>query len=417
MRIVEENKLKEIVELINNNMEKYPDVEKLYKHLSNMRMLSLQSLSLQEDYVFFDEVSFILSVISSIISHPHLSNRGEDVIIRAELAGSISADAFNQVVKEPILWKEKGIEMVPEHVHYYQYTDELKIYENVFIGKLIDMLGVELSKYQSFYISLIPTLDDSSNVLKTKELEYALDKIERLNRRLSFIKNTYFYKEVSKAKLTLKNVHGTNILLKDRLYNYCFKFYRKFIQYEDQESLLRDFRLYYFILLLKVFRRNEFEYIPKKTNKLNNLKFKHNGYQITLEYNELSQNIIMTVKNKQITTTHQLLLNLDRVNTDFVANTEGFTSTYVSSIWHLNDYKNLSVEASVAKPEYDLLETWALSHMKEINGSHSIFTKYCPICTSRNLSMDTEDIYVCDTCNSRYTFKSKNTVWFIDVRR
>ena len=91
--------------------------------------------------------------------------------------------------------------------------------------------------------------------------------------------------------------------------------------------------------MLKVFRRNEFEYIPKKTNKLNNLKFKHNGYQITLEYNELSQNIIMTVKNKQITTTHQLLLNLDRVNTDFVANTEGFTSTYVSSIWHLNDYK------------------------------------------------------------------------------
>lgn len=417
MRIVEENKLKDIIEIINKNLDKYPNIEVLYNHLNHIRLLSLQSLSLQEDYVFFDEVSFILSVISSIITHPHLSTRGEDVIVRTELAGNISADAFNQVVKEPILWKEKGLEMVPEHVHYYQYNDELKIYENIFITKLIDMLGIELSKYQAFYISLIPTLDDNSNVLKTKELSLALDKIERLNRRLSYIKNTSFYKEVSKAKLTFKNVHATNILLKDRLYNHCFKFYRKFIQYEDQESLLRDFRLYYYMLILKVFRNNEFEYIPKKTNKLNHLRFKYNGYQITLEYGELEQNIKLTIKHRNIVTTHQLLLNLDRVNADFAINTSDFTSTHIASIWHLNNSRDLSVEASVAKPEYELLLTWVMSQMKEINGSQSIFTKYCPICTSRNISMETDNIYVCDSCNSKYTFKTKNTVWFIDVRR
>ena len=123
MRIVEENKLKDIIEIINKNLDKYQNIEVLYNHLNHIRLLSLQSLSLQEDYVFFDEVSFILSVISSIITHPHLSTRGEDVIVRTELAGNISADAFNQVVKEPIIWKKKGLDMVPEHVHYYQYND------------------------------------------------------------------------------------------------------------------------------------------------------------------------------------------------------------------------------------------------------------------------------------------------------
>lgn len=417
MRIIEENKLKEIVELINKNIEENPNINKLYNNLENMSVLSLQSLSLQEDYVFFDEVSFILSVITSIISHPHLSNRGEDIIIRAELAGNISADAFNQVVKEPMLWKEKDVEMVPEHVHYFQYTDELKIYENIFIVKLIDILSLEMAKYQSFYISLIPTLDASLNIIEMKELEYALNKIENLNKRLVFIKNTYFYKEVSKAKLTFKNIHGTNILLKDKLYNYCFKFYRKFIKYEDQQSILKDLRLYFFILLLKVFKKNNFEYVTKDNNELNNLEFKYKDYNLLFEYNELKQNIILTVRNNGIIAKHQLLLNLERINNEFVVNCDDFTSTYISSIWHLNNYNNLALEASVSNSEFELMQTWVLSHMKEITGTQNIFSKYCPICTSRNVSMNTDGIYFCNACNSKYTFKTKNTIWFIDVRR
>ena len=274
-----------------------------------------------------------------------------------------------------------------------------------------------MAKYQSFYISLIPTLDASLNIIEMKELEYALNKIENLNKRLVFIKNTYFYKEVSKAKLTFKNIHGTNILLKDKLYNYCFKFYRKFIKYEDQQSILKDLRLYFFILLLKVFKKNNFEYVTKDNNELNNLEFKYKDYNLLVEYNELKQNIILTVRNNGIIAKHQLLLNLERINNEFVANCDDFTSTYISSIWHLNNYNNLALEASVSNSEFELMQTWVLSHMKEITGTQNIFSKYCPICTSRNVSMNKDGIYFCNACNSKYTFKTKNTIWFIDVRR
>ena len=155
MRIIEENKLKNIVNIITKYQKENKDINSLFNNIDTLDISSLQSVSLEEDIIFFDEVSFILSVISSIIAHPHLSNRGEDIIIRAELAGNIPADAFNQVVKEPILWKEQDYEMIPENVHYYQYTDELKIYENIFIGMLVNLLSLEMSNYQSFYVSLI----------------------------------------------------------------------------------------------------------------------------------------------------------------------------------------------------------------------------------------------------------------------
>ena len=49
--------------------------------------------------------------------------------------------------------------MVPEYVHHYQYTDDLKIYENLFIGLVIKLIDMELAKYTNFYTNLIPTLD------------------------------------------------------------------------------------------------------------------------------------------------------------------------------------------------------------------------------------------------------------------
>ena len=38
------------------------------------------------------------------------------------------------------------------------------------------------------------------NKLDTESIELALKKIDRINRRIRFVKNTFFYKEVSKAK-------------------------------------------------------------------------------------------------------------------------------------------------------------------------------------------------------------------------
>ena len=39
-----------------------------------------------------------------------------------------------------------------------------------------------------------------------------------------------------------KNIKATNILTKDRKYKFCFKFYRKFITYLDEATIIKDFR-------------------------------------------------------------------------------------------------------------------------------------------------------------------------------
>ena len=428
MRIIEENKLKDIINIINEyendyiltikGLKLFKDSLTYYNNINQLNISSLQSLSLEEDLVFFDEVSFILSVISSIIAHPHLTNRGEDIIIRAELAGSIPADAFNQVVKEPIWWKEQDYEMIPENVHYYQYTDELKIYENIFIGMLVNLLSLEMSNYQSFYVSLIPSFNDSKNKLDTESIELALKKIDRINRRIRFVKNTFFYKEVSKAKLSFKNVQPTNILMKDRLYNLCFKFYRKFIKYEDKESLFKDFKNYYHCLILKVFKNNNFILDESIDQSIERLNFRYNDFNVTLIREEEKSNIELIITRNGCTAKHQLLLNTERSNNDFVASCEGYLTSYVVSLWNLNDLECLTKDLDCDNnSEYDLISKWLFSHFKTINGNRKIYQKYCPVCVSKSITNITDDKCSCDSCGSLYSFIDEDNIWFIKIRR
>ena len=416
MKIIEENKLKEIIQII-NSYHKSKTVVSAYNYLNKLNISSLQDVSYEKDIEFFDEVSFILSVISSIISHPHLSNRGEDIIIRAELAGSIPSDAFNQVVKEPILWKEQNTEMVPENVHYYQYTDELKIYENIFIGMLITTLSLELSKYKEFYISLIPSLDNEIKILDSDATSLALKKINRLLRKLRFIMNTHFYKEVSKVKMSFKNIQPTNILLKDRLYNFCFKFYRKFIKYEDRELLLEDFRTYYYHLILKVFKTHGFTLDESKSQIFNNLTFNFSDYIVSVYTKDNKPEIFFNIKYNDIDITHRLLINLDRSNKDFII-TESieYITTNVISLYNLNSSKDLNNPIfNNIKTEEELIKFWIIDKFKEVTGNAEMYEKYCPVC--RSINVDNKNMCMCLDCGSIYKFKENNKIWFVRVRR
>ena len=88
--------------------------------------------------------------------------------------------------------------MVPEYVYYHQHIDELKIYENIFVGMLINLLDKELAKYNEFYVSLLPSFGSSiETILVDDEIENSLIKVDRLRRKLRYIKNSHFYKEIS----------------------------------------------------------------------------------------------------------------------------------------------------------------------------------------------------------------------------
>lgn len=422
MKIIEETQLKQSILKLNKYQSEYKGIRAYYRNLDELNLESLQDFSLEKDNEFFDEISFILSVITSIISRPQLSNKGEDIIIRADIAGHISTDAFKQVFKESNLWKEKNLEMVPEYVHHYQYTDELKIYENIFIGMIIKLIDTELVKYKDFYISLIPSFNQNDNiVLENKEIEKTLRTIEKLQRKLRYIKNTYFYREISKCNLTLKNIQPTNILLKNRLYNYCYKFYKKFIQYVDQESLLEDFRTYYKHLILKVFKANNFALDESKSQKINDLSFIFNDYSVQLTLNENKPSILLSIKYRSIVAKHQLLFDIERtlLQTNIESEEEVLT-TNIITLWNIYDVENTNLPLFKNQvSEEELVKYWIMDKFQENFANRNLYEKYCPVCKGKNIDAEGE-LYSCPSCNSIYTFKkieNKDVIWFLKFRR
>lgn len=422
MKIIEETQLKNSILKLNKYQGENKSIKAYYRNLDEIDLGSLQNFSLEKDYEFFDEISFILSVITSIISRPQISNRGEDIIIRADMAGHISTESFKEVFKESNLWKEKNLEMVPEYVHHYQYTDELKIYENIFIGMIIKLIDIELAKYKDFYVSLIPSFDYLDEVvLEDKKIEEILNYIDKLLRKLRHIKNTYFYREISKCNLTLKNIQPTNILLKNRLYNYCYKFYKKFIQYIDQESLLEDFKSYYKVNILKVFKEKKFILDESKSQKLNDLSFVFNDYKVQLTLNENKPSINLSITLGNVTANHQLLLDVERNSLNFSEAKIGDNITNsVVTLWNLYDVNNLNVPIFKNQTsEYEIVKYWIMDKFQEIFANRELYEKYCPICRGKNIEVENE-LHICPSCNSLYTFKkidNKDAIWFLKFRR
>lgn len=424
MKIIEENLLKNTILQLNKYVEKYQNMKNIYENISSLHMDSLQSFSFQKDNAFFDEVSFILSVIHSIIIHPHISNKQEEIILRSNQAGHISNDAFLKTCKDHALWKEKGYEMIPEYVHYHQYTDELKIYENVFIGMLIDLIDNEMNQYSDFYSNLIPSLDDVENKIVEDELvEDSLKRIDTLNRKIRHIKQTHFYKEVSKANITNRKIQPTNILVKNRLYNLCFKFYKKFIQYEDKDELQKDFMMYYYMTILQIFKERNFTFHPAGNNEITkdscSSSYIYNDYVVTVKTSQ-NEGIILEIHLKDSPTCsfqHQLMLDTNRIITKEQTHST-YTTSYIATIWNLFDSKTGNRIFHNKVKEMDIATFWVNTHFHETLAKQSIYQTYCPICKNKNINEE-KGIYECTNCKTIYTFKpnSKDAIWFINLRR
>lgn len=425
MKIIEGIQLKNTIKQIRKYQSEHKGLDNLYRELDSLSINSLQSFSFQNDSDFFDEVSFVLSVINSIIAHPHIVTKSEDIVIRAELAGHIAHDQFQKVMRESNLWKEKEFEMVPENVYYHQYFDELKIYENIFIGMLIKLLDQEINKYYDFYVSILPSIGNNYEiVLENEAIENALSKVDKLQRKLRHIKNSYFYKEMKKCDLSLKKIQPTNILLKDRLYNYCFKFYRKFVAYDDLGSLKSDFRTYYLFQILKTLNKKGFVLDETVPNNNHNITFNYKDYKVNLLLSRYRSGISLTISYKDVKAKHYLYLNTERVIKDETIDyktTDQFTTIDILTIWNLYSFDNgLTPVFKRTLSEDVMVYEWLNSKFEEIIVKKDVYQKFCPVCRSKNLD-DEQGYYECSNCKTQYVFKNHgdalDTVWFMRIRR
>ena len=436
MKIIEEKLLKNEIEKLNKFANNNPFLSDFYGNLDFANIDTLQNLSFKSDLEFFDEIGFILSVIISIINHPHMLNKKEEIIVRSELANAVTPEMFQKTIRDSTLWKEDNVlDMIPEYVYYYQHIDELRIYENIFIVALIKLIEQEIKKYNTFYVSNLITYVDQDRLSNEDDMAVqALHKTRKLSNRIKHIKNTYFYKEVSKANTNLGIIHPTNILLKDRLYNYCFKFYKKIRTYDDNNLLVDDMRSYYYLLLVKSLKEKGFEIkdydraVIFKTNKFMVYKtiLTSDVFDIEIKPNNIKQGLDISITNKLIeennTSKHLLLFSGEPLFAEEeIVKEKGYDTTEILSIWNLGIVENnIDILFKNIVSEKEMAKKYIFDKLTTLPVSYDLYSQYCPICKSNDLKLIEETYFKCVNCNSKYSFfklNKKDHIWFNRIRR
>ena len=392
----------------------------LAERLDKLGDVSIQDFSIEHDRSFLREVSSVLNVIVSIIYHPHLSNKREEVIIRIEQAQRVDQESFLATLKDGKLWKKHDIRMIPEEIYYYQHEDELRIYENRFIGFLVDVIDRELAKFSTFYLSRLPTLTTFDEELDSKQIGEVIVEIDRLRRKTQFIKNTYFYKEVSRGKPISAKIQPTNILLKDRLYRFCFRFYRSIARYEDAASAKRDLRAYYTILLIREICASGFALTSSEKGRY---RFENSEFELLLEMPENGA-LSLAVKCRAMSDSvskHILGFSVEteRQYGEPDIDADGYEGAEMLSLWELCYADEGAPSGFRIGTEAELVHDWFASKVNKVSADKNIYRKYCPVCRSRGIDL-TDGIYSCPSCGSRYMFDdtgSEETVWFRKIRK
>lgn len=411
MRFIETKKLAEFIDEWREVAE-CGSVSRIYNAVRVRDIPSLQEASLLGDSDYLREVASVLRIISSIIHHPHLTNRSEEVISRIEQVGHLENEEFREVLRDSKLWKKHGVEMIPEEVHYHQHIDEIKIYENRFIVLLIDLLGKEMEKYNSFYLSKLPTVSLHDKRLKSGKIGEILILIDNISRRIRFIKNTYFYKEISKEKSLYGRIRPTNILTKDRLYRRCYKFYLKFMTHDDITRIKLDMRTYYVFHILKGLSTMHFNIESETEDRIRLANKSGLAVEIGLpDYDTVSLDVDYLGRQK--------VSHLLRVTTgEGGENALGTHATEDAiSLWKLMALDGR--ESLHSAPEEKLISTWLSSKLKLAALDRLTYEKYCPVCTRRAVTKSGE-LCICRECKSEYMFipELKNdTAWFRILRK
>lgn len=417
MRLIEIKKLNDFIEEIGKNID-FSNLSDMFEKIDTDGVLSLQSEALRSDRDYVKELTSLLNVIITIIHHPHIANKGEDVIVRIEQANALGTDEFRQVLRDSKLWKRHGAEMIPEEVHYRRYTDELRIYENRFIVYLIDLIERDLTAYGTFYLSMLPTLKLDEEYLSAGEVGDIIVALDVLKRKIQYIKGTYFYKVVSEGGALTGTIRPTNILTKDRLYKYCFKFYRTFVHYSDAGSFCEKLRAYYSISILKELKRRGFKRDARRKKSDTVLRIYKGKVSISLE-NANGTALVLKVSLANLPeAVHLLLFDGNGAESEKNAySIQSFTTAELMTVWYTAELD--SGGKKIFAPESSLVSGWLDGRLTLSRLDKKVYGKYCPVCRARGVD-NSDGIYRCRACTSEYSFiedGASERVWFRKIRK
>lgn len=431
----EESYLNELFIDIKKYAFQHVDAESFYNEINNLKLDSLQKIYSQKDFDFLKNVNDILSIVISIVTKPLLSVASNEIIVRSTQASNLSNDDFKKTMSDPSMWRHKDKEMIPSKVYYREYIDEIKIYENYFIVQLINNISKQLDLYSTFYSSTILKLTDYSDLLTEANTNQnkIISLANNINRKLSLIKSTHFYKTINKDRRVIQNIVPTNILLTNRLYNACFKFYKQLIAYGDSDSINNKLSLFYYCLIMKFLKKQKFELVG--SFELNNNQKEYDFYK-PLEFINKKTSILLHLNTSNIISFKYFIDELNEsfnlallISHDFeqidpiqLNSKYNYDSFNFISIWdygYIENNKKFVISANPIKEE-EMIHLFFLDHYKKVEGSLQIYTKYCPICKKKDLFCLDDKHYKCNNCYSSFEIinpEANNNIIFTKIRR
>ncbi len=439
--MAEQNFLSKATNEINEFTKDHPTFNSFYSSLDTIKLSRIQDLYFDHDLSYFNEVERVLSYIYSISQRPYINTKTNDLIVRADVAAQLNETDRIMTIQDTTTWRKKGNELSPEYVHYHEYVDQLAIYENIFIVYLLNLIGDDLVRYQVFYISTLNMYDYKSTDLSTGQpkQETAVKTLNRLINLVSRIKETKFYKEVSRVKTKMGGqIVPTNILMQSPLYRRCYIFYNEFISSVDYKKLNSDITSYYYVLLLKNLKERKYKYegeevtiYRKGTNSFtipSTVKLSSKEEDITISYIKNSQSPYLVITNvfkkENLTYRNGLSISLDasRPYIPTPKEKQGFDCFSYLTIWDLsilNEDDQIDLIYNLHSEE-ELIERFIESHTAIVYGNKDIYTKYCPICKRNTIRVNDMGLYTCDHCHSTYYLDrlgDKNSrISLVDIR-
>lgn len=395
-----------------------------YPHIADAGDFSLQKISYDEDERYLKKILSTLQVISSIAAKPHVSTKREEIFTRIEQAGQITSDEFSRVCRDTSLWKRRGVRMIPEEIYYYHSEDELAIYENRFIVLLVNLLAEEIIETRNVYSERLPKLNETGDILNVDDINSGrtgavLESLKDIEKRIGYIKNTDFYKIVSKEKLPEGRITPTNILLKDLKYRTCFKFYNGYLKYSHEGEFAENMLSVTEIYILKALRSLGYDF-----NKESESIYKACNDKFALEFKFIKSGVvILSVTRGGFTVKHALFTyNADKdhaLKTLENLNETDFISVETVGIWSLKDLITGETLSKTDMSEEEFVGLWLLSKTKLINSDSAAYKKYCPVCGG--VVYDKDKKLVCGKCGSEYTYGLHGTctgeIWLLKLRR
>lgn len=395
-----------------------------YSHADCAGDFSLQKISYEEDCSYFKEVLSLLGIILSIAEKPHVSTRREEIFARIEQAGQLSSDDFIRVCRDGSLWKRHGVKMVPEELYYFRIEDELCIYENRFIVLLIDLIGKEITELKRVYGERLPRLGENTDMLDAGNAGMALNFARNIEKRVSYLKNTGFYKIVSKEKPLKGRIAPTNILIKDLKYRACFKFYNGFLKYQSEGEEAEDVRSVIKIYILKSLHRLGFELNEGKS--LNAFEACGKEFLLNFDFNKKGAVILrVTHRISQKNALYALFAGdgrAEEVAKEFASSDEGadFCSVEIFGEWSLKDGVTNELLSRSGQTEEEMIYSWLTSKIRTVRADSSVYTKYCPACGVSGV-YENGGIFYCPNCGTRYAFtedsSGERVIWICKLRR